>query len=121
MDAVDLDDRVSAQQAAIKSLRFDELRPETFAGLGTRYEQLLSVRGTSEETVVTKRQEYMAVASAALVASREDIARLRAELEALRAQAGSFTVGGTGCRTGRGTRCEPWHHGGGGASGNRSN
>jgi HlyD family secretion protein len=38
------------------------------------------VRGTSEETVVTKRQE-LAVASAALVASREDIARLRAELK----------------------------------------
>src|SRR3989344_5808441 len=65
---------------------------ETFAQTqATRYEQLLSVRGTSEETVVTKRQE-LAVASAALVASREDIARLRAELEALRAQRGNLRL-----------------------------
>lgn len=49
------------------------------------------MRGTSEETVVTKRQE-LAVASAALVASREDIARLRAELEALRAQRGNLQL-----------------------------
>ena len=95
MDAVDLDDRVSAQQAAIKSseaaLR-QAAAKETFAQTqATRYEQLLSVRGTSEETVVTKRQE-LAVASAALVASREDIARLRAELEALRAQRGNLRL-----------------------------
>lgn len=89
MDAVDLDDHISAQQAAIKSseaaLR-QAAAKEAFAKTqASRYEQLLSARGTSEETVITKRQE-LAVASAALVASREDSVRLRAELEALRAQ-----------------------------------
>jgi HlyD family secretion protein len=64
-------------QAALRQAAAKETFAQTQA---TRYEQLLSVRGTSEETVVTKRQE-LAVASAALVASREDIARLRAELK----------------------------------------
>lgn len=95
MDAVDLDDRINAQQAAIKSaeaaLRQAEVR-ETFAQTqAARYGQLLAVRGTSEETVATKRQE-LAVAGAALAAVREDHMRLRAELEALRAQRGNLRL-----------------------------
>ncbi len=95
MDAVDLDDRISAQRAAIKSseaaLR-QAAAKEVFAQTqASRYERLLSMHATSEETVVTKRQE-LDVASAALVASREDIARLRAELEALRAQRGNLRL-----------------------------
>jgi len=89
MDAVDLDDRISAQQAAIKSSEAalqQAAAKEAFAQTqATRYERLVSMHAVSEETVVTKQQE-LAVARAALAASREDIVRLRAELEALRAQ-----------------------------------
>lgn len=95
MDAVDLDDRIGAQQAAIRSAGAalqQAAAKEAFAqAQASRYGQLLSVRGTSEETVATKRQE-LAVASAALAASREEIVRLRAELEALRAQRGNLRL-----------------------------
>ncbi|WHZ12888.1 MAG: RND efflux system, membrane fusion protein [Burkholderiaceae bacterium] len=89
MDPVDLDERLRAQQAAIKSadaaLRQAEAR-QTFAQTqAARYEQLLAARGTSEETVLTKRQD-LTLANAALAAAREDGMRLRADLQALRAQ-----------------------------------
>lgn len=89
MDAVDLDDRISAQQAAINSAEAvlqQVTAKKVFAQTqALRYEKIFSVRGISEEAVVIKRQE-LAVANAAWVASREDVARLRAELQALRAQ-----------------------------------
>lgn len=89
MDAVDLDDRISAQQAAIKSakaaLQQAQAREVLAQTQASRYERLMEVRSVSEETVVTKRQE-LAVANAALVAAEEDILRLRAELEALNSQ-----------------------------------
>ena len=89
MDPVDLDDRIRAQQAAIKSaeaaLRQAEAKQVYAQTQAKRYEQLLAVRGTSEELFATKRQE-LAVADAAEGAAREDVSRLRADLEALRAQ-----------------------------------
>jgi len=89
MDPVDLDDRIRAQQAAIKSaeaaLRQAEAKQVYAQTQAKRYEQLLAVRGTSEELFATKRQE-LAVADAAVGAAREDVSRLRADLEALRAQ-----------------------------------
>jgi HlyD family secretion protein len=95
MDAVDLDDRISAQQAAIKSAeaalqqaQAKEILAQTQA---SRYERLMEARSVSEETVVTKRQE-LAVANAALVAANEDILRLRAELEALNSQRGNLRL-----------------------------
>lgn len=95
MDPVDLDSRLGAQQAAIKSAEAALLQAEarqafaqTQAG---RYEQLLAIRGTSEENAATKRQE-LAVANAAHGAAREDASRLRAELEALRAQRGNLRL-----------------------------
>ncbi len=95
MDAVDLDERINAQQAAIKSAEAvlsQAAAKETFAQTqAKRYEQLLAVRGTSEETLATKRQE-LAVASASMTAAREDIRRIRAELEALRAQRGNLKL-----------------------------
>lgn len=89
MDPVDLDERIGAQQAAIKSaqaaLRQAEAK-QTFAQTqARRYEQLWALRGTSEESTAIKRQE-LAVADAALAAAREDASRTRAELQALRAQ-----------------------------------
>ncbi len=89
MDPVDLDDRLRAQQAAIKSaeaaVRQAEAKQIYARTQANRYGQLLAVQSTSEEMVATKRQE-LAVADAALKAAREDITRLRADLEALRAQ-----------------------------------
>lgn len=89
MDPVDLDERIGAQQAAIKSaqaaLRQAEAK-QTFAQTqARRYEQLWALRSTSEESTAIKRQE-LAVADAALAAAREDASRTRAELQALRAQ-----------------------------------
>lgn len=89
MDPVDLDERIGAQQAAIKSaqaaLRQAEAK-QTFAQTqARRYEQLWALRGTSEESTAIKRQE-LAVADAVLAAAREDASRMRAELQALRAQ-----------------------------------
>lgn len=89
MDPVDLDDRIRAQLAAIKSgearLREAEVKRAFTHTQATRYEQLLAVRGTSEEIVAIKRQE-LAVAEAALSAARTELNRLRADLQALRAQ-----------------------------------
>ncbi len=95
MDPVDLDQRIKAQQAGIKSadaaLRQAEVREGFAQTQASRYEQLLAVRGVSEETVAIKRQD-LAIARAALVAAREDGARLRAELQAMHAQRGNLRL-----------------------------
>jgi HlyD family secretion protein len=95
MDAVDLDDRIAAQQAAIKSSEAalkQALAKQDFAQTqANRYEQLLAVHNTSEENVMTKRQE-LSIANAALTAAREDIVRLGAELEGLHAQRGNLRL-----------------------------
>lgn len=89
MDPVDLDERIGAQQAGIRSadaaLRQAEARQSFAQTQAKRYEQLLGVRGTSEENAATKQQE-LDVANAALAAAREDASRLRAELQAVRSQ-----------------------------------
>jgi HlyD family secretion protein len=89
MDAVDLDERIAAQQAAINSsqaaVRQAEAKQVFAQAQAKRYENLRAVGSTSEEQVSTKRQE-LAIANAALAAAREDTVRLRAELEALQAQ-----------------------------------
>jgi len=89
MDPVDLDARIRAQQAALKAARAAVKQAEAKARYARtqarRYEQLLSVKGTSEETVATKRQEQ-AVADAALAVARDEVKRIQADLEALRAQ-----------------------------------
>ena len=95
MDPVDLDERLRAQQAAIVSadaaLRQAEARQVFARTQAARYEQLLAARGTSEEQAVIKRQE-LALADAALAAARADGARLRAELQAVRAQRGNLVL-----------------------------
>lgn len=95
MDAVDLDDRIRAQEAAIKSAEADvrqaQARQVHAQAQAKRYQRLLTVLGTSEETSATKQQE-LAVANAALAAAREDVSRVRAELQALRAQRGNLRL-----------------------------
>lgn len=89
MDPVDLDERIRAQEAALKragaQLREAEARRHHAEIQASRYERLLAVRSTSEEVVATRRQELQ-VAEAALAAAREELVRARAEREALIAQ-----------------------------------
>ena len=89
MDPVDLDERIRAQDAAVKRAKaqLDEAKSRQNYALiqARRYEQLLEVRSASEEVSDTKRHELQ-VAEASLSAAREEFARIRAEREALVAQ-----------------------------------
>lgn len=89
MEPVDLDDRVRSQESAFKraqaALREAQARQAYAQGQAHRYEQLFSVRSTSEEILTTKRQELQ-IADASLSAAREDIARARSDREGLVAQ-----------------------------------
>ena len=89
MDSVDLEDRIRAQESAIKradaALREATARQVYAATQWHRYEKLYAVRATSEESMVTKRQE-LAIANATLTAARSDLTRARSDLDALRAQ-----------------------------------
>jgi RND family efflux transporter MFP subunit len=89
MDPVDLDERISAQKAALKRAIAQSsearARKDYAQTQALRYEQLLKARSTSEEVVATKRQDLL-VAQAGLTAAREELSRARAELKALEAQ-----------------------------------
>jgi len=89
MDAVDLNDRIMAQQAAIQSAQAGLRQAEAkwaFAQVqAQRYEQLLPARAATEENVATKQQDLL-LAQGALAAAREDARRLQAEFQALQAQ-----------------------------------
>ncbi len=89
MDPVDLDDRVRAQEAALKraqaALREAEARQAHAQSQAKRYEQLLAVHTTSEEIAATKEQD-LKIANAALAAAREELARVRADGAAVVAQ-----------------------------------
>lgn len=91
MDAVDMDERISAQQAAINSavaaITQAEAKQIYAQTQATRYNQLSLFNGTSEEMVSAKRQE-LAIANAGLVVAKQDLRRLQAEREALMAQKG---------------------------------
>lgn len=96
MDPVDLDDRVGAQEAALRRANANVLavqaqiqesnaRQAFTAGQLQRYEQLLAARSVSQEALETKRQEWqvaqagLSAARANLDAARQESARLRAE------------------------------------------
>lgn len=89
MDPVDLDDRVQGQEAALMGaqaqLREARARQAYALTQARRYEQLLTGRAVSEEMVSGKRQELQ-VAEAGLSAASQQIARARADREALVAQ-----------------------------------
>jgi HlyD family secretion protein len=95
MDPIDLDDRIRAQEAARKraqaQLAEAQARESYARTQARRYEQLLQVRSASEEMVATKRQE-LAIAEAVLSAAREELARVRAEREALFAQRSNLQI-----------------------------
>ncbi|MDE2401192.1 MAG: efflux RND transporter periplasmic adaptor subunit [Burkholderiales bacterium] len=95
MDAVDLNDRIAAQQAAIQSaqaaLRQAEAKRAFAQTQAQRYEQLLPARAATEEYVATKQQDLL-LAQSALAAAREDARRLQAEWQALQAQRGNLRL-----------------------------
>lgn len=100
MDPIDLDDRIGAQDAALKRAEAAALAAqaqlreagarESFAqAQAGRYEKLLAARVVSEEGASIKRQESqvaqaaVAAARANLDAARQEQARLRAERDGL--------------------------------------
>ena len=89
IDAVDLDEKINAQQAGIRRAEAVNRQAEAVQAFAQsqvkRYESLLASRNASEESVAVKRQE-LAIAKAAQQASYEDVLRLGAELKALRLQ-----------------------------------
>ncbi|MDD3814068.1 MAG: efflux RND transporter periplasmic adaptor subunit [Desulfocapsaceae bacterium] len=89
MDPVDLDERIRAQEAALKrakALLSEAQSRQAYAQTqARRYKQLLAVRSTSEEIVATKKHELQ-VTEAGLNAAREEFARNQADREALVAQ-----------------------------------
>lgn len=95
MDPVDLDDRLRSQAAALKraeaAMREAMARQAYTEAQARRYERLFAARATSEEVQTTKRQELQ-VADAALAAAREDLARARSDLDAVRAQRGNLQL-----------------------------
>jgi len=103
MDPVDFDERLAAQNAALKSaeagvLTAEARLQETAArqhyseSQAQRYEQLLTARSASEEAVDTKRQEFqvatagLATAQAGLEMARQELSRTRANLNVLTQQ-----------------------------------
>ena len=89
MDPVDLDERIRAQEAALRrtvaQLSEAQARHMYAQAQAQRYEKLLAARTTSEEIVITKKNEQQ-VAEASMNAAREESARVLAEREALIAQ-----------------------------------
>ena len=89
MDPVDLDERIRAQEAAMKraqaqlnEARVRQIYAQTQA---RRYEKLLAARSTSEEITATKKHELQ-LSEASLNAAREEFARNNAERGALMMQ-----------------------------------
>ncbi len=95
MDPVDLNDRLQAQQAAIKRAEANvhdaEARQRYAHAQDQRYGELLPLKATSEEIVSAKRQELQ-TADAALVAAREERSRLTSEYTGLRSQQGNLRL-----------------------------
>src|SRR5690606_34475838 len=103
MDPVDLDDRIRAQQAAIRraeasalaaeaQIKDAEARRTYAAAQARRYEELLKAHTVSKEAVEGKQQEYqiaeagLSLVRANLAAARQELARVRSEYDVLRRQ-----------------------------------
>ncbi len=95
MDPVDLDDRINAQEAALKrakaKIREAQVRKDYAQTQASRYTKLLKTRFISEEVVATKQQDLL-VAKAGLSVAREELSRIKAELYALEAQRDNLSL-----------------------------
>lgn len=89
MDPVDLDERIKAQAAALKranaQLREAQANRDYARAQALRYKRLLKTHSTSKDTASAKQRDFL-VAQSALTAAREEISRMQADLNALRAQ-----------------------------------
>ncbi len=95
MDPIDLDERITAQAAALKraGAQLSEAQAgQVYAQIqARRYEELLAVRSTSEELVITKKHEQKK-AEASLNMAHQESARVRAEWKALKQQRKSLSL-----------------------------
>jgi RND family efflux transporter MFP subunit len=95
MDPVDLDERIRAQDAALKraeaQLSEARARQRYAQTQARRYQELLAARSTSEEILAGKNHELQ-VAEANLNAAREDSIRVRAERQGLVAQRNNLNL-----------------------------
>jgi RND family efflux transporter MFP subunit len=95
MDPIDLADRATSQDSALKraeaSLREAESRQAYARVQAQRYEQLFTIHSTSEEILATKQQELQ-IADAVQAVAREDLARARSDRDAVYAQLGSLSL-----------------------------
>ena len=95
MDAVDLNDKIQAQTAAIQRVEAQVLESQArqvFAkAQAQRYGQLLVTRSISEEIAAAKKQEHQ-IAEANLSATRQEVIRVQAEAAALRAQLNNLNL-----------------------------
>ncbi len=95
MDPVDSDDRLRSQEALLKrtaaTLADATARHAHAETQARRYEQLFAEQATSEELLAARRHDLQ-LAAAGLAAMREDQARARSDLQALRAQRGSLRL-----------------------------
>lgn len=89
MEPIDLDARVRSQESALRraeaTLHEATIRKVYAETQAQRYEQLFAAGSTSDEILITKRQELQ-VSDSALIAAREDLARFRFDHAALVAQ-----------------------------------
>lgn len=109
MDPVDLDERISAQQAALKRAQANIQVAEAQVQEGTarqthaksqesRYDQLLQQRSTSKQLVEDKRQERQVAEAgflatrASLEAARQELVRMQAELDGLAQQRANLNL-----------------------------
>lgn len=95
MDAVDLFDRIRAQDAALKraqaGVREAEARQAFAQAQSRRYDKLSALQATSEEIAITRRQERE-IAEAGLIAAQEALAGAQSERAALVAQRDSLKL-----------------------------
>ncbi len=95
IDPVELDDRVGAQESALKrtqaALREAQARLSFARSQALRYEQMWERHLISEEAVTAKRQELQ-IAQAAHAAASEDLARAGSDRNAAIAQRGNLKL-----------------------------
>ena len=95
IDPIDLDERIDAQEAAVKRAEAQEMEARTKLDyaqpLATRYKKLLKADATSEEILAAKEHEQN-LASASLATARQELSRVRAEFAALKKQRESLVL-----------------------------